>query len=238
LTLRKLFNGEKELVFGLFGHTSAKVRYKVEKVHDYLKTLRFDVSQLNLGNHSFPTHLGNISNSSTVEDPKWMRANMILGGEPYLTIETPYLEELDSLHEYINATYPEIRILRQKMSNGQNMLMGIINKRKCSDVKLKNPMANFTFNTSREHQFHINASSMIFDRHMNQDLGMCIFGILMLQDHKFTHKNLLLGTPFFEHFNVSLDFSQGILGIEGHRSDVIHYNPPAPPKPEPPSPEP
>jgi hypothetical protein len=118
------------------------------------------------------------------------------------------------------------------------MLNANIYKKRCSDVKLKNPMANFTFNTSREHQFHINAQSLFFDRHLNQDLGVCIFSILMIHDDKFTHKNLLLGQPFFDHFNISLDYTNEILGIEGHRSDVIHYVPPAPPKPEPPTPEP
>jgi hypothetical protein len=93
---RKLENGTKEIAFGLFGHTSAKVKFKIEKVHDYLNTMRIDVSQVNLGNHSFPTHLGNATNSTTFEDPKWMRCNMILGEDPYLTIETPYIDELDS----------------------------------------------------------------------------------------------------------------------------------------------
>jgi hypothetical protein len=39
---------------------------------------------------------------------------------------------------------------------------------------------------------------------------------------------MLLGSPFFEHFNVSIDYSAGILGIEGHKSDVTHYVPPSP----------
>ena len=112
LQYRKLANGTKEIVFGLFGHTSAKIKFKVEKVHDFLNTMRIDVSQINLGNHSFPTHLGNSTNSTTFEDPKWMRCNMILGEEPYLTIETPYIDELDSFEVYLNQTYPEIRILR------------------------------------------------------------------------------------------------------------------------------
>jgi hypothetical protein len=88
------------------------VRFKVEKVHDYLNTMRFDVSQVNFGNHSFPTHLGNSSNSSTVTDPKWMRCNMIFGGDPYLTFETPFKEELNSFEQYLNQTYPELRILK------------------------------------------------------------------------------------------------------------------------------
>lgn len=151
LTYRQLFNGNKELIFGLFGHTSAKVRFKSEQVHEYLKTLRIDVSEIKLGNHSFPTHLGNNSNSSTYEDPKWMRANMIIGGEPYLTIETPYIEELKTFEQYLNETYPEVRIFKTRMQNGQIILLGMLNKRSCSEVKLKNPMANFTFNTSKEH---------------------------------------------------------------------------------------
>ena len=76
---------------------------------------------------------------------------MILGEDPYLTIETPYIDELDSFHAYLNKTHPEIRVLRQLMSSGSRVLIGMTNKRKCSDVKLSNQMANFTFNTSREH---------------------------------------------------------------------------------------
>ena len=120
-------------------------------MHDSLNTMRIDVSQINLGNHSFPTHLGNATNSTTFEDPKWMRCNMILGEDPYLTIETPYVDDLDSFQAYLNKTYPEIKVLRQQMSSGQRVLIGMTNKRKCSDLKLVNPMANFTFNTSREH---------------------------------------------------------------------------------------
>ena len=63
---------------------------------------------------------------------------------------------------------------------------------------------------------------------MGQELGICLFGVMMVHDNKFTHKNLLLGDPFFEHFNVSIDYDAKILGIEGHRSDVIHYIPPSP----------
>ena len=123
------------------------------------------------------------------------------------------------------------------MSAGQRVLVGLTNKRKCSELKLANPMANFTFNTSREHQFHINSQSLFFDKHMGQDLGLCLFGVLIIQDDRFTHKNMLLGSPFFEHFNVSIDYSAGILGIEGHKSDVTHYVPPTP-QPEPPKPQP
>lgn len=181
---RKLPNGEKQIEFGTFGHTSAKVRFKIEKVHENLNTMRIDVSQINLGNHSFPTHLGNSSNSSTVEDPKWMRCNMILGENPYLTIETPYQEEMDNFSIFMNDTYPELRLVRQFMNNGQQILIGMSNKRKCVDFKPKNPMANFTFNTSHEHQFHINGNSLLFDRHMGQDLGICFFGVMMVYDPK------------------------------------------------------
>jgi hypothetical protein len=56
--------------------------------------------------------LGNSSNTSTAVDPKWMRCNMLIGGDPYLTFETPYIEELDSFYQYLNDTYPELRILK------------------------------------------------------------------------------------------------------------------------------
>jgi hypothetical protein len=164
MQLRLLPTGEKQIEFGTFGHSSAKVRLHIEKVHEYLNTLRFDVSSLNLGNHSFPTQLGNSSsnssnftNSSTpTSDPKWMRSNLILGGDPYITFETPYMEDIDDFLLYMNVTYPEIKMLKQRMMNNQTIILGISQKRRCIDVKLARPMANFTFNTSKEHQFHIN----------------------------------------------------------------------------------
>ena len=80
-------------------------------------------------------------------------------------------------------------------------------------------MVNFTFNTSSEHQFHIPAESMMWDTYLGFKVQDCIFSLLVVYDPNFTRKALLLGEPFFRNFNISLDFDNQILGIEGYKTE-------------------
>lgn len=62
--------------------------------------MRIDINDVRFTNFTFPTA------SSTSIDLTWMRANWILGGDPYLTYETNVLEELNSYSIYMNKTFP------------------------------------------------------------------------------------------------------------------------------------
>jgi hypothetical protein len=72
--------GSKHLEFGAFGHSSARVRYHIENVNNYMNTLRFEISELKLG--SF--FLSNLQANQTNKNLDLIRVNMILGGEPYV----------------------------------------------------------------------------------------------------------------------------------------------------------
>lgn len=135
--------GNKEIEFGGFGHNGALIRYHMEQVHENLKTMRFDVSQVNMGNYSFPTHLGNIndtSNFSTPEDPKWIRANLIIGSDPFITFETPFPEDVSEYLAYMGFVYPEISLIRTTNRFGHTVIVGLTKKQKCSKVTLQNPL--------------------------------------------------------------------------------------------------
>lgn len=142
-----------------------------------------------------------------------MRMNFMLGSDPFITFETPYMEDLNEFQAYMNHFYPEIKIITNTNRFNHTIMLGVTGKAKCAHVGPKNPINNFTFNTSHEHQFHIPASSMLFDTHLGQPIGECMFTLLMVHDPGFTQKALLIGDPFFKNFNVSLDFDVNILGI-------------------------
>lgn len=88
---------------------------------------------------------------------------MILGGEPYVLYQTNNTLDLDEYEFYMKETFPEIKLLRQVNSLGRIVIVGDGQVQSCKDLRLKNPMANLTFNTSAEHQFHIPGASMLWD---------------------------------------------------------------------------
>jgi hypothetical protein len=142
----------------------------MEYVHENLKTMRIDVSEVKMGNYSFPTHLGTnaTSNFSTPEDPHWMRVNLMLGSEPFIQFETPYPEDLDEYEAYMSHYYPEIKLSRTRNNFNRSVIFGLTRKASCNHVTFANPLQNFTFNTSHEHQFHIPAQGLLFDSHFGQ----------------------------------------------------------------------
>lgn len=172
-----------------------------------------------------------------------MRVNLILGSDPFITYETPYLEELDEFQTYMSYFYPDITLTRGQNKFNHTVLIGQTSGKSCSKVTLKNPFQNFTFNTSHVHQFHIPASSMLFDQYMGFPLGSCMFSILFVYDAGFTEKALLMGDPFFNNFNISLDYDTAVLGIQGYKTPVpvdpiTPVEPTPEPTPEPPTPTP
>lgn len=208
VTLRHTDKGDKQLEFGHFNHPSPLVRYHIEQVHGNMSTMRFDVNEVLMGNYSFPTHLEqNISaNASIAEDPHWMRVNLILGSDPFIQFMTPFEQDLHEFDAYMQFTFPEIKFYETKNRYNHTVVFGTTKKRTCKDFTSASPMHNFTFNTSHEHQFHIPASSMLFDTHFGINLGECLFSLLMVHDPGFTQKSLMLGDPFFKNFNLSLDY--------------------------------
>lgn len=83
------------------------------------------------GNYSLPTHLrtnfteNETVESTTPEDPKWMRVNMILGGDPFITFETPYIEDLNEFKDYMALYYPEITMTQTVNRRGQTIIIGV-----------------------------------------------------------------------------------------------------------------
>ena len=55
--------------------------------------MRIDINDVRFSNFTFPTQSTSATSSS---DLTWMRANWIMGGDPYLTFETNALEDLNS----------------------------------------------------------------------------------------------------------------------------------------------
>jgi hypothetical protein len=217
LTFRHLpeSGNSKEIEFGHFGHSSALVRYHIEDVQEHLRTMRVDVSSVMFGNFTFPTHYGvNITDPvSTPEDPKWMRLNLIIGSDPFITYETPYIEELNDFIDYMATHYPEVKISQAKNRFNHTTILGSTAKSTCDRANMKHHLQNFTFNTSHEHQFHIPSTSMLFDTYMGYPLGQCILSILIVYDPTFTQKALIIGDPFFNNFNISLKYDTHIMGI-------------------------
>lgn len=234
MTLRHTDKGDKQIEFGHFNHPSNLVRYHIEQVHGNLTTMRFDVNEILMGNYSFPTHLGTNEtvNFTTPDDPHFMRVNLILGSDPFIQFMTPFEQDLDEFDAYMRHTFPEIKFYESKNRFNHTVVFGSTKKRTCKEFTSASPMHNFTFNTSREHQFHIPASSMLFDTHFGIQLGECLFTLLMVQDPGFTQKALMLGDPFFKNFNLSIDYDQKIMGLQGYKTP--HYV--APPTPVPPKP--
>jgi len=71
--------------------------------------MRIDVSTAQLGNYTFPTSLVNPTYNVTV-DPAWMRVNLILGSDPFITYETPILAELDEFQTFMGHFFPDFTI--------------------------------------------------------------------------------------------------------------------------------
>jgi hypothetical protein len=197
--------------------------------------MRFDVSQVSMGNYSFPTKLGgsnDTTNFSTPEDPHWMRVNMVLGNDPFLQLETPFEQDLWDFAIYMSEAYPEIKLYQTKNRYNHTVVFGSTKKRTCNQFISANPLQNFTFNTSHEHQFHIPASALLFDTHFGMAIGECLLSILLVQDPDFAQKSLFLGDPFFMNYNVSIDFDMTLIGFEGHRTEFpkpVDPNPPVDP---------
>ena len=71
--------------------------------------MRIDVNDLRFTSFSFPSNSTNPDNNIT---QNWMRANWVMGGDPYITYETNVISELSEYETYINANYPEIKLAR------------------------------------------------------------------------------------------------------------------------------
>ena len=56
----------------------------------YLNTMRIDIGNIQFSNYTLPTHLNTTDANGTRVDLGWLRVNLILGGDPFLTYETPY----------------------------------------------------------------------------------------------------------------------------------------------------
>jgi hypothetical protein len=54
--------------------------------------MRIDINDVKFSNFTFPT----LSNKGSSADQTWMRANWIMGGDPYLTFETNMIEDLNN----------------------------------------------------------------------------------------------------------------------------------------------
>jgi hypothetical protein len=91
ISYRQLFNGTKYIEIGSFGQSTVKVRYHIEKIHDNLNIMRIDVNDLRFANFSFPSNSTNLETNIT---QNWIRANWIMGGDPYVTYETNLISEL------------------------------------------------------------------------------------------------------------------------------------------------
>lgn len=158
-----------------------------------------------------------------------MRVNLILGSDPFIQFMTPFEQDLEEFDAYMFHTFPEIKFYETKSRYNHTVVFGTTKKRTCKDFTSASPMHNFTFNTSHEHQFHIPASSMLFDTHFGVNLGECLFTLLMVHDPGFTQKALMLGDPFFKNFNLSIDYDQKIMGLQGYRTEMARPAPPTPP---------
>jgi hypothetical protein len=185
--------------------------------------MRIVASDINLGNFSFLSKKNNSNgtadNTTGQTEEDWVRVNWILGGEPYLTFETNEKKDLDDYQAYMSQSFPELKFNR--ISNGKNRttLIGTSEKTKCNE--LMPPGVNFTFNTSKEHQFHISPRNLMFDSYMNMNMEHCVWAVIMVHDPIYEQKALLMGEPFFKTFNVSIDYDNQVVGIQGHRTDVV-----------------
>lgn len=86
---------------------------------------------------------------------------------------------------------------------------------------------------------------MMWDTYLGHNIRQCLFSLVLVHDPVFTYKALLLGEPFFHNYNVSLDFDNHLLGLEGYRHTEMHHPPTPTPvdpvdpiDPEPPAPMP
>ena len=165
-------NNAKEIEFGYFGHTKALVRYHLETVNPDLNTMRIDVSTAQLGNYTFPTTLGYNAALNMTVDPMWIRVNLILGSDPFITYETPILAELDEFQTFMGHFFPDFTIQRGKNRFNHTVITAQTGGKNCTKQQFKQgELQNFTFNTSRAHQFHIPYQSMMFDTYMGYPIG-------------------------------------------------------------------
>lgn len=122
LQFKHLSSGLKQIEIGDFGHASARVKYHIEPVHEYLNTMRIDASDVMLGNYSF---LPMVSVFNETAEKEWMRVNLILGGDPFMTFETPHREDLNDYISFMNMTHPEIKLrLTYSANKDQIVVMG------------------------------------------------------------------------------------------------------------------